>query len=440
VDLNGDGDKTDIVNGNAESMLGLSSYFAIDITDIDPANWTLLWEFSDENIPALELADGGLGFSTTGPAVVRINPATCQDAAGNPISNKEACNGEWFVAIPSGPTGPIDTATRQFMGRSDQKLKVFVIDARTGTYKAAIKTFNGAAIDYAFGGSAMDSVIDPDLDYQDDGFYLGYTNKVTTGGVDTWTNGGVIRIMTTENPDPTKWVGSKLIENIGAVTAAVSRMEDTNTNKLWTYFGTGRYFFKQFGVIDDAATQRRIYGVKDPCYRSPADEPSFTLGCGTTILEAALDDATTVPLPGDPEDPEGWFIDLDASGATYDAERVTTDPVASTIGATFFTTFKPTADICGYGGRSHLWAVKYNTGGTATSLLRGKALIQVSTGSIEEIDLKTAFDETAPGGSNPDSKDDRRSGEMIGKSPEGPGLILLTAPPPTEKVIHMREK
>lgn len=421
--------------GNDATRLGMSSYFAIDITDVDPANWKLLWEFSDENIPA---GDRGLGFSTTGPAVVRIDPAACA------VSPKSNCNGEWFVAIPSGPTGRIDTTSKQFMGRSDQTLKVFVIDLRTGALKTVIKTFNGATINNAFGGNAVDSVVDPDLDYQDDALYFGYTNSASNVDDNTWTNGGVIRVLTKEDPNPANWDASKLMEGIGAVTAAVGRMEDTNTipYKLWTYFGTGRYYY---GAIDDVSTLRRIYGVKDPCYiytgGSPANPgDTFTTSCATTVSAAALDDATTVPAPNDPEDNEGWFINLDASDATYNAERVTTDPVASTIGAVFFPTFKPAAAICSYGGRTHLWAVKYNTGGTVTSLLRGRALIQVSTGAIEEIDLKTAFKQTALDGSNPDSNDDRRSGAMVGKSADGSGLILLTAPPPTEKVMHMREK
>lgn len=428
-------------DGNDATKLGMSSYFAIDITDIDPANWKLLWEFSDENIPVLERADGGLGFSTSGPAVVRIDPATCQNSGGGNIDEKKKCNGEWFVAIPSGPTGKINTSTNQFMGRSDQPLKVFVIDLRTGEYKTAIDTFNGAAINYAFSGNAVESVVDPDNDYQDDALYFGYTNSANNVDDNTWTNGGVVRILTKESSDPGEWVGSKLMENIGAVTAAVGRLEDTNINKLWTYFGTGRYYF---GALDDTSTQRRIYGVKDPCYLSSynnvAANVSYNLACATTVSAAALNNATTVPAPSASADDEGWYIDLDPLDSAYNAERVTTDPVASTIGAVFFPTFKPAAAICSYGGKTHLWAVKYDTGGAVANILRGRALIQVSTGSIEEIDLKTAFDETPLGGSNPDSKDDRRTGEMVGKSADGSGLILLTAPPPREKVIHMREK
>lgn len=441
VDLNGDGDTLDVVNGNDESKLGLSVYFALDITDINPANWKLLWEFSDENIPSGELADGGLGFSTSGAAIVRINSAACKDPGGKDVADKSKCNGEWFVAIPSGPTGKIDTATRQFMGRSDQKLKVFVIDLKTGEYKTAIKTFGGE-INYAFGGNALNSTVDADRDYQDDALYFGYINSANNVDDNTWTNGGVIRILTKEDPDPANWSATKLMENVGAVTAAVAGMKDTIEDKLWLYFGTGRYFFKQFGVLDDAASQRRIYGIKDPCYLSAEENKdpgvSYNLACATKVSAASLDDVTDIDINDQPtEDDEGWSISLEAADSSFDAERVTTDPVASTTGVAFFTTFKPTADICGYGGSTHLWAVKHNTGGTATSLLRGKVLIQVSTGAIEEIELKTAFEEDSV--TNPDSKDDRRSGALVGKSSDGPPL-LLSSPPTFKKIIHMREK
>lgn len=436
VDLNGDGDKIDIVNGNDESRLGMSSYFAIDITDKDPENWKLLWEFSDENIPAAELADGGLGFSTGGQAVVRINPAACLDAEGD---TQNDCNGEWFVVIPSGPTGPIDTSTKQFMGRSDQKLKVFVIDLRTGAFQTAIKNFNGSPINFAFGGAAKGSSTDPDLDYQDDALYLGYT-KSADGVGDTFTEGGVVRILTQEDPNPVNWVGSKLIENIGPVTAAVDRMQNTKTHKLWLYFGTGRYFFKQVGIVDDAAGARAIYGAKDPCFNYTASvaanpDETFDPACSTTLSEGDLDDATDAPDMVSDDIDNGWLINLDEQNvpeAGFDAERSTSTPTASTIGAVFFSTFKPSRDVCNHGGKSRLWAVMADTGGTATSVLRGRALMQLSTGSIKEIDLKEAFKD------HPETYD-RTSDFDPGMKDEGK-VETSTLPPATEKVIHMREK
>ena len=74
----------------------------------DPSNPVLLWEF---NNPAL-------GYATTGPAVVRVGDASA--------------NGKWFAVFGSGPTGPIDTSIHQFMGRSNQTLKFFIVEIKTG--------------------------------------------------------------------------------------------------------------------------------------------------------------------------------------------------------------------------------------------------------------------------------------------------------------------
>src|SRR6185369_11133627 len=100
--------------GDAAKGLGYSSYFALDVTD--PNAPSLLWEFND---PAL-------GYATSGPAIVRVGD-----------SQK---NGRWFAVFGSGPTGPIDTATHQFQGRSNQTLKFFVVDLRNGTLVKTIDT------------------------------------------------------------------------------------------------------------------------------------------------------------------------------------------------------------------------------------------------------------------------------------------------------------
>jgi type IV pilus assembly protein PilY1 len=135
-----------------------------------------------------------------------------------------------------------------------------------------------------------------------------------------------------------------------------------------------------------------------------------------------IDNATTTAPTT--ESTNGWYITLDSS------ERVITDPLASSTGAIFFTTFAPSPDICEYGGSTYLWAVKYNTGGAVASSLKGKAILQVSTGVIEEINLKTAFAE----------KGGRRSAGMLGMPPTGQGLSILSQPPPVKRVIHVKER
>jgi type IV pilus assembly protein PilY1 len=94
---------------------GYSSYFALDVTD--PTSPSLMWEFTNP----------GLGFTTTGPAVVRINAVNTSTS-----SRDRDLNGEWYVVFGSGPTGPIDNTNNQFLGRSNQNLKFFVLNLKTG--------------------------------------------------------------------------------------------------------------------------------------------------------------------------------------------------------------------------------------------------------------------------------------------------------------------
>ena len=89
----------------------------------------------------------------------------------------------------------------------------------------------------------------------------------------------------------------------------------------------------------------------------------------------------------------------------------------------FFTTYKPYSDECDIGGKSFIWAVKYSTRGAAGALLKGKALMQVSTGSIEQLDLSTAF--SGSGG--------RRTTALEGVPPTAQGLSLISTPPPVKK-------
>ena len=403
---------------------GLSSYFAIDITV--PTNPIVLWEFSDER----------LGFATTGPSVVRINGT---DDLGNVDRNR---NGHWYVVFGSGPTGPIDNTYNQFLGRSDQPLRLFVLNLKTGEL---VRTIEDTGIANAFAGSMINSTADFDLDYQDDAVFFGYVKKTATAPF-TWTKGGVGRLDTHENSSPGAWTFSKVIDDIGPVTSAVVRLQNNTTNTNWLYFGEGRYYYERDAEIDDASGQRRLYGIKDPCYRSSNLYPG---GCTDTATVSSLTNQTTIDntvtdiVANDPSF-SGWYISLNADtdntinygdGAhKYWAERVITDPLSvNTTGTVFFTAYRPYNEMCNLGGKSFLWAVKYNTGGAPSSAaLQGKALIQVSTASVEQIDLGTAF-------SGALSEGGRRSGALEGVPPIAQGLSILTPPPPVKKILHMKE-
>jgi len=416
--------------------VGYSSYFALDITN--PESPSLLWEFSHRE----------LGFATTGPAVIRIN--------GTHIGSGQrhhSVNGEWYVVFGSGPTGPIDSISHQFLGRSNQRLKFFVLELKTGRLMQVIDS----EIDNAFAGSMVNSVADFELDYQDEAIYVGY---ITKGTGMHWNNGGVGRIVTKgTTPGGTgnsgRWEFSKIIDNVGPVTSGVTRLQNKNLSVNWLFFGTGRYYYEipaagddTTPIMDDGVSQRKIYGIKEPCFTG---NNTINFGCVETITESMLRDVTNltnVPTEDAANATDntaafirGWYINLDRDGNyTYDnvtrrfnAERVVTDPVPTTAGVVYFTSYKPYGDECALGGRSFLWAVRYNTGGAPVQgLLRGKALMQLSTASIEQIDLSTAFQSGDKGG--------RRTGAIEGIPPYAQGLSLLAAPPPVRRIMHMTEK
>jgi len=388
--------------------LGYSSYFALDVTN--PLTPTLLWEFSDPD----------LGYATTGPAVLRIGD---RDK-----------NGSWFVVFASGPTGPISDF--EFKGRSDQNLKIFILDLNTGQLLRKIDT----GIQFAFGGSLFNSAIDihrasalSNGFYQDDAIYLGYTVKSgSCGGSNQepctnnqWTSGGVIRILTKEDPDPNNWVWSKVIEGTGPVNASVVRLQDRTNKKLWLLFGSGRYFYK----TDDSGNRRSLYGVLEGLYTA-----NNTIDYSSTVAvlsRSDLKDQTLNPSSTLPEGKKGWYIDMDAASGTQGAERMITDPLALPTGVVYFTTFSPNTDVCGMGGNTYLWAVNYSTGSAPNATqVQGKALMQVSTGAIEEIDLPQELTEASG----------RKTTAFTGIPPKGQGLALVVRPRPFDKFMHIKRE
>jgi type IV pilus assembly protein PilY1 len=395
---------------------GLSSYFAMDVTD--PESPSVLWEFTD---PAL-------GFATTGPAIVRIN-------AGSPSTK-----GNWYAVFGSGPTGPI--TSRQFLGRSDQNLRLFIVDLKTGTLARTIDT----GIPNAFAGSMINSTADFNLDYTDDVLYIGYV-KLNAG---IWNRGGVLRLQTKGSVNPNDWEASKVIDDIGPVTSSVVRLQNDIYNTNWLYFGSGRYYYALTNDQDDPTSQKRLYGIKEPCFGSA----SILSSCTTTVSESDLTNVdTTFPTPDVANGAgfKGWYIPLDSSttaiaydntGAqSYQSERVITDPLATTAGVVFFTTLRPYNADCAVGGRTFLWAVDYNTGGIPSAYaLQGKALMQVSTASVEQLDLGTAFSKSVSGADASLHRGGRRSYAMEGVPPTAQGLSLLVPPPPVKRILHMKER
>jgi type IV pilus assembly protein PilY1 len=441
--------KTPITDpADATKGLGYSSYFALDITEQN--NPKLLWEWDGTVLnTSTGVYENHLGFSTTGPAIVKINARNLNADSTASVADKTK-NGRWFAVVGSGPTGPVG-ASQQFMGSSDQLARLFVIDVKNGPTAGNFWEVS-SGISSSFIGSMINANNDTDLDYQDDVVYAPYVNKPALGT--TWTDGGILRLLTNEDLDgsnlsgstgntalnPGNWGLNTVVSGVGPMTSAVARLQNPKKGQLWLFGGTGRYYYEIGPVIDDETTQRHIFGIKDPCFSSSG----FDSACSTTRSLSDLTNVTDIAnVPANPDDvANGWYVSLDAAGnfaytengslitRPYRAEREITDPLATTSGLVFFTTYKPYGDECAVGGKSFIWATKYDTGGAAGALLKGKALVQVSTGSIEQVNLSSAF--TAAGG--------RKSYAMEGVPPTAQGLSILSTPPPIKRVLHIRER
>jgi type IV pilus assembly protein PilY1 len=436
---------------------GYSSYYALDISNQDFVQDSnnnlreqpnLKWEFNHAD----------LGFTTSGPAIIRIKP--------KPAVKDDTSNGRWFAIYASGPTGPIDTAKREFKGKSSQYLKLFVVDIEKGPVVNSDPVKNGlwvidTGITEAFASTiSNNAVLDAEVYHatdstdngknlrQDDVVYIGYTKKKTSDG--TWTDGGVLRLVIPDTTDPdymnigsttsgsgthTPWITTKVIDGIGPVTTSIAKL--ISKNNLYLFFGTGRYFYSQ----DDSSSTRHLVMVKDKCY--PQNNAAKNIGtyvasdistyCYSTVGTPdtlALTDLTNRTTAATAAVTNGWYITLDAG------ERVVTDTVATVNGAIYYTVYKPSTGICSFGGKSYLWGTKYDTGeALPASAKKGKVVIQLSTGSFAEIDLANALTD----------KEGRRTTESstmsFGKASADSGLFITSAGlTPVKKVLHIQER
>jgi len=444
---------------------GLSSFFALDISV--PQSPKFMWEFSDAVLPA---ADKGLGYSTSGPAIVRISTRDPVTATyGTPNLHK---NGRWFAVFATGPSGPIDTTVHQFMGRSDNELKVYVVDMHPDMSGGWVKGTNywvfDSGIANAFAGDLTDTVIDVDRwnssangYYSDDVVYIGYTKPLAGTSPVEWTDGGVLRLLTNDSLDPADWTLSTMIDGIGPVTSSPTKLQDRNNGKMWLFFGTGRYFYKTTSGQDDPTNSRHLLGVMETCYDGGTNKMNSGIisgakqGCGQTAPATLgfgdLQDQSTTIVTTLPSGKKGWFITLDPPGnyamgaqmttAAYDAERVTTNTTAAFNGVVTYTTFKPTDDLCGYGGSTLVWLVDYLSGGVPpASTMKGKLLVQLSGGEFVTLDLATAT--KAGNDATQQTRGDRRiRADLAGHGiAGGRGGSLQSLSKPVRRILQIMEK
>jgi len=344
---------------SSEDCIGLSSYFALDITD--PANPQFLWEFSDPK----------LGFSYSGPAYIKRENAH-------------------FVMFVSGPT--------DYRGSAGLDLKIFVLKLDDDFKIEQVYKFDGdghdegftkidelASYNNTFGGRLFTNGIDYDDNGTTDAVFFGINQFTGT----VW-QGNVIGVLTGDD-DPNNWSFETVFNSAREpVTSKIEYMKCFNMNYI--YFGTGRWFYKTDEEGQTAFDVEKLYGVRiDECLNEGHGHCSINNAHNAQEIcnQIELNEAQNI----------AWTVeDLEPRDDEYFKERTITDPTISTYNMVFFTTTQPSSDICKFGGRSRLWALNCATGGNMTSScpgiipsptssgkVGGTLLLQLSRGNIEDV-------------------------------------------------------
>ena len=374
-----------------ETCVGLSSYFALDVSD--PDNPQYLWDFSDPD----------LGFSYSGPAYIKTHDKK-------------------YVMFLSGPT--------DYNGSAGQDLKIFVLElddsfkvASTYTIDSSVSPTLSSFSD-SFGGRLFTNGIDYDDNGTTDAVFFGVNNKNGT----TWQ--GNLLLIRPNDGDPTTWDVEKVFNSaIEPITAKVEYMKCFDMNFI--YFGTGRWFFKTDEEGQNINDVEKLYGVR-------IDDCLLNENCNLNAAHNSSDMCSEL----ESDNLAAWKVDmLEPKDSDYFKERTITDPTPSDYNLIFFTTTQPSADLCKFGGRSRLWALNCATGGNITSscpndqyLIKnygGTLLLQLSRGNIYDIGVKEeSF--TQEGG--------RATEWMTGIPPES-STPLAGLPPGTEgEIILWMEK
>lgn len=342
TDLNGNGITTDIGEDRFRS-----SYFALDITDPEAAP-VLKWVFKDAD----------MGFTTGWPSIMRFNSTT------------------WYMTVGSGPltykgerdkTNLPASTNNKFESTASEYGQIYAVNLTTGALVRKITLSDR----YAFMGDS--TVYDLPQNYVSDVLYIGET-YYSSG----W-KGKMYRLLTYGNSDPTTWVLSTLYDAGKPITVKPTATVD-KSNRLWIYFGTGRFFSGGANSDQTDITSQASYGIKESgpngCWNSGAWRTNCTSSIPTTA--GTLFDATTASvavggactncstattLTGlvsgiinpSTNEKEGWFITLS------NGERVITE---STVlgGIVAATTYTPDSDVCASQGTNTLYAMYFESG------------------------------------------------------------------------------
>lgn len=381
---------------NPPNCTGLSSYFALDVTN--PEDPQFLWEFTEPR----------LGYSYSGPAVIHRHS-------------------KYYVMFLSGPTTLNGNAAK------NQKLRAFILSLDSDL-KIDHVTMKNLGENYAFSGRLFTNGLDVDNDNNTDFVFFGFSYS-PNGQIDNW-KGGIAKVWTgDDNPldataEPESWDFDLNYFN-AAQQPFTAKIEFAKCFNQWYIFaGSGRYFYS-----DDeysSAQNDRIMAVPFFC---DADNNCTrgSINWGHSSSEVCPSAAANLNKI------KGWYQELDAADGNYSKERVVTDPTITSQNIIFFTTSQPTAEVCKFGGRTRLWGLNCATGeaitdttcaGYTVSNQSGALYLQTSTGAITGIQLMSSFV----------AEDGKATAWVEGMPPEAPTSFLPPNRTRGGRLMHWIEK
>jgi type IV pilus assembly protein PilY1 len=337
--------KTVLLGGN---RLGGYEYFALDITDPAADAVSILWD---------RILFPGRRSSTI-PFVGKVQA----------LKGKTGAVDKWLAVITSGyDESDNRTGSIAAVNFTDGNKETIWKEGNSNFNELATQTKSGANPYYTLTSPVA---VDSDND--------GYLDLIYAGD----TEGALWKFYYDYNH--TMWLKVKLFDTGGQPLTARPTLAFDHQENLRIFFGTGKYLV---GVDKKDTTRNAYYCIiegkfaaakpdKDNNHDHYTNAPASPLGPGD------LADMTSIQTEGefsnyysgltgaeqqafDQKYANGWYFLLDDPGVDP-AERVVTESVVA-AGISFFTSFTPNEDICGYGGDSRLYAVDYKTGFIASS-------------------------------------------------------------------------
>jgi type IV pilus assembly protein PilY1 len=395
--------------------IGLSSYYALDVTD--PDNPKFLWEFNHPD----------LGLTYSGPAYINRGGNSYVMFTSGPLNTRGETDAK--ATSPSK-----NQSFKAFILKVDSDFKlvdadndgdvdaddVFKFDGEGRTGSGYVKDVELGSLNSAFGGRMFTNGYHINNGANTDLVFFGVNDANGTAGRvlalvpydDLYfdvNNNGVADAGDTINFDPTNkfyahggdeeaiWLFNTAFQSTTSPVVTKIAFGECFDNPF-IYFGTGRWFYKDDTPGINVNDTEKLYGV---LIRDCVADLMDGKNCSINYANNSNDICKEVSSLSD-ESTMGWVVDeLEGNNGTFYKERNTTDPTfAEGLDIIFFTTMQPSSDPCDFGGRSRIWALNCMSGDSVwggcpnykVDVPSGSLLLQLSGGNIEDADLdQTVF-------------------------------------------------